>query len=631
MKNSCRLGDAFKIQNVKIKIIFYIALLTFMSCRQAATNDRENMPEKDPHTFSEPWKATVKHLDLAITVDFAAKQIRGKASWRFTKADNADTLTFDTKGLDIKKITVGSDEKEAVFTLGNGDALFGRPLRVHITAADTLVNIYYSTAPDAGALQWLEPQQTLGKKYPFLFTQSEPILGRSWVPCQDGPGIRFTYNATITVPPDLLALMSAENPQQKNSEGVYHFVQSHPIPSYLMALAVGDIAFKSIDERTGVYAEPGMLEKVALEFADMGKMVNAAEQLYGPYRWGRYDVLVLPPSFPYGGMENPNLTFATPTVIAGDRSLVSLVAHELAHSWSGNLVTNASWNDMWLNEGFTTYFERRIIEALYGKAEAKMQEALGMRSLTEVVEEKGATNQDTKLKGDYKGRDPDEGSSDIVYEKGYFFLRTIEEAVGREKLDNFLRAYFNTFAFQSRNTEQFVAELRSKLVTDSATAQKIRIDEWVYQPGIPGNIPASVSEDFNGIDSAVAGLRTKPIAGLRNRIRSTNEKLYFIEHLPADLNANEMAALDYEFSFTQSGNSEVQAAWYVLAIHHQYRKADPYIEKFLTEVGRRKFLRPLYKEMVKTAEGRAWAKKIYAKARPNYHPVSYTSIDELLK
>jgi leukotriene-A4 hydrolase len=615
--------------------LLFVLLAFAISCNTKQPTSQQDdtvLTEKDPHTFAEPDKAVVKHLDLTIKVNFDTKQISGKASWSISNIAKTDHIIFDIKLLDIQKVTVGADEKETKFSLGAADSILGKPLSINITDADTLVNIYYTTSKDAGALQWLEPQQTSGKKLPFLFTQSEPILARSWVPSQDGPGIRFTYNATVTVPKELLAVMSAENPQQKNADGVYHFKQTHPIPSYLLALAVGDIAFKKIDERTGVYAEPAMLEKAAWEFADMGKMVSAAEKLYGPYRWGRYDVLVLPPSFPYGGMENPNLTFATPTVIAGDRSLVSLVAHELAHSWSGNLVTNASWNDMWLNEGFTTYFEKRIIEALYGTGEAKMQEVLSRQALNDVVADKGTTNKDTKLKGDYKGRDPDEGSSDIVYEKGYAFLRTIEAAVGRERLDSFLRNYFNEFAFQSRNTEQFVAALNKDLIKgDTALANKIMVDEWVYQPGIPKNIPASVSDNFNKIDSAIANLHKAPVAGLHQQIKSTNELLYFISHLPADLTVDEMASLDKEFTFTQSRNSEVQAVWYVLAIAHQYKPAYAGIEKFLTEVGRRKFLVPLYKQMIKTAEGKVWAKKIYAKARGNYHPVAYNTIDELLK
>jgi aminopeptidase N len=613
-----------------------LALMVFvMACntKQESRKEENNLiTEKDPHTFAAPDKAVVKHLNLDIKVDFDTKKISGKASWVIDHVSETKEIIFDTKMLDISKVTAGIEEKEIKFSFGEEDSILGKPLRIAIADNDTLIHIYYSTSKDAGALQWLEPQQTAGKKRPYLFTQSEPILARSWVPCQDGPGIRFTYHATVRVPADLLAVMSAENPQQKNAEGVYHFKQTRAIPSYLMALAVGDIVFKSIDERTGVYSEPAMIDKVAWEFSDMGKMVTAAEKIYGPYRWGRYDVLVLPPSFPYGGMENPNLTFATPTVIAGDRSLVSLVAHELAHSWSGNLVTNATWNDMWLNEGFTTYFQQRITEAVYGKAEAKMQEVLSRQALYDVVKLKGDTSKDTKLKGDYKGRDPDEGSTDIVYDKGYAFLQTIEAAVGREKFDDFLKRWFNANAFHSRNTEQFVEYLNKELIKgDKAIADKIMVDAWIYGPGIPQNILPSVSEDFNKIDSALANLRKGPVTGLHQKIRSTNELLYFISHLPSDLTIEEMNSLDKEFAFSRSHNSEVQAAWYVLAIAHQYKPAYPFIEKFLTEVGRRKFLVPLYKQMIKTPEGNAWAKNIYAKARANYHPVSSHTIDELLK
>ena len=615
-----------------MRLIFFLIAVLIFSCKQNESKKSTAENTKDPHTFAEADKAIVKHLDLNIKVDFASQTIAGKASWTINNIGKTDKIIFDSKGLNIEKVTVGQNEEATKFSIGNEDAILGKPVTINIAPATTLVNIYYSTGKNAGALQWLNPQQTAGKKHPFLFTQSEPILARSWIPCQDGPGIRFTYNATVTVPKELLAVMSAENPQQKNNEGIYQFKQTHAIPSYLLALAVGDLKFKSIDERTGIYAEPSVLDKATYEFADMGKMVHVAEQLYGPYRWGRYDVLVLPPSFPYGGMENPNLTFATPTVIAGDRSLVSLIAHELAHSWSGNLVTNSSWNDMWLNEGFTTYFERRIVEALYGKDEARMQEVLGRQSLESVVKEKAKTKDDTKLKGDYKGRDPDEGSSDIVYEKGYAFLRTIEEAVGRPAFDSFLKSYFNTYAFQSRNTEQFLDYLDSQLIKDDkALADKIKADEWVYKPGIPANIPATGSANFAKIDSAISNLRTTPVTGLNDKIKSANELLYFLSHLPEDLTVQEMQALDKEFRFTQSGNAEVQDAWYVLAVRHQYKVAYPYIEQFLSSVGRRKFLVPLYKELIKTPEGKAWAKQVYAKARNNYHPVAYNTIDELLK
>ncbi|MEO7313423.1 MAG: M1 family metallopeptidase [Chitinophagaceae bacterium] len=617
------------------KIFFIASALILFSCNQKPA-DREAAVAgavNDPHSFSQPGKAVVIHLDLDIKVDFTTQQISGKAGWTINNISKGKDIVFDTKQLQIQKITLGTDERPTTFSLDADAGFMGQALHVAIDTGTTLVNIYYTSAKDAGALQWLTPQQTSGKKDPFLFTQSEPILARTWIPCQDGPGIRFSYNATVTVPPNLMAVMSAENPQTKSADGIYHFKQTHAIPSYLLALAVGDIAFKAIDNRTGIYAEPSVLEKAAWEFADMGKMTDAAEKLYGPYRWGRYDLLVLPPSFPYGGMENPNLTFATPTVIAGDRSLVSLVAHELAHSWSGNLVTNATWNDMWLNEGFTTYFERRIVEALYGREEANMEEVLGRQDLAKTIKEFGDTSADTKLKGNFAGRDPDEASSDIVYEKGAAFLRTIEEAAGREKFDDFLKKYFESHAFTSNTTEKFLVYLNKELIgTDTALADKIKAEDWIYKPGLPANMVPAISAEFNKIDTLLAGFNeTGNGGGLHDQIKSTNAILYFISHLPDSLNASKMTLLDKEFGFTNSGNAEVQCAWYTLAVRFHYLPAYANTEKFLMDVGRRKFLKPLYGEMIKTPEGKTWAKQVYAKARGNYHPVAYGTIDEMLK
>lgn len=609
-----------------------LLLLSAFACnsKQSSSVNSSSVAVKDPHSLANPSEAIVKHLDLDITVDFTTKQINGKAAWSIENITGADKIVFDTKDLSISKVTIGDNEQPVNFGIGKADDIFGAPLQVSIGPDTKKVIIYYTTSSNAAALQWLTPQQTAGKQQPFLFTQSQPILARSWVPCQDGPAVRFTYNATVKVPSQLMAVMSAENVQTKPADGVYHFRQTHPIPSYLMALAVGDLAFKAIDNRTGIYAEPSMLNKSVWEFADMGKMVNAAEKLYGPYEWGRYDVLVLPPSFPYGGMENPNLTFATPTVIAGDRSLVSLIAHELAHSWSGNLVTNATWDDMWLNEGFTTYFERRLVEELYGKEEAKMQEVIERQGLEKELAEADSTT-DTRLKTQLAGHDPDLAGNSVPYEKGYAFLRLIEETVGRDKFDPFLKNYFSQNKFQSKTTEQFLAELNDSF-KDDPSFKKINTDEWVNKPGLPASALPATSANFNAIDTLISNwTSSKSVIGLSKKIVSTNEKLYFIHHLPATITAGDMKALDSEFHFTTSGNAEVQTAWYTIAIKHHYTPANPNIEQFLTTVGRRKFLLPLYKELIKTAEGKQWAKEIYEKARGNYHPVAVNTFDALLK
>ncbi|CAN5161594.1 M1 family metallopeptidase [soil metagenome] len=615
-----------------------MVILLTASCKlipkeEAEQKTAQTVLQADPHSFSRPEKALVKHLDLDMYVDFEQKIISAKAAWTFDNITKGDSIIFDTRDLQIERVTIGDEQRPTSFKLGTTDLILGAPLSIKIDSSARKVNIYYTTSPKAAALQWLTPQQTAGKVQPFLFTQSEAVLGRTWIPSYDAPGVRFTYDARVKVPKNLLALMSAENPQQKNDSGIYHFTQPHPVPSYLVALAVGDITFKSIDNRTGVYAEPSVINKAAYEFADMGKMVAAAEKLYGPYRWGRYDLLVLPPSFPFGGMENPMLTFATPTVLAGDRSLVSLVAHELAHSWSGNLVTNSSWNDFWLNEGFTMYFERRITEALYGKEEREMQEVAGFNDLKNSLADFGNTNEDTKLKLNLNGRDPDLGVSDIAYEKGYLFLKNLEETVGRPALDYFLLKYFNGHAFQSMNTENFIAYLKQNL----PAALKINIDEWVYKPGLPEKIPVLQSARFNKIDSLIVrydsakSTRTAEAVNVfKNDINTTNERLYLLNHLPQNINVSDMQALDQTFGFTQSHNAEVQFAWYLQAIRHQYTAAYPFIENFLVNVGRRKFVMPLYKEMSKTPEGKSRAVEIYKKARQNYHSVTYRSVDELL-
>jgi len=619
----------------KLLIFIPIILLACNQSKKKASSAETVKPieRKDPHSFSEPSNCVVTHLDLKLNVNFETQILKGEATWTINKIGKIDEVIFDIKGLQIEKITLDDDTKDAFFALGDEEEFTGQPLSVDIKPTTKKIHIFYSTSKNAPALQWLNPNQTAGKKFPYLFTQSEAILARTWIPCQDSPSIRFTYNADVTVPQELLALMSAENPQKKNEIGVYHFEQKHAIPSYLMALAVGDIAFKAIDNRTGVYAEPSVLGKAAYEFADMGKMVTAAEKIYGDYRWGRYDVLVLPPSFPFGGMENPMLTFATPTVIAGDRSLVSLIAHELAHSWSGNLVTNATWNDFWLNEGFTVYFERRIVEQLYGKEEAQMQEVLGYKDLKGSINDMGVKNPDTRLKVDFTKRDPDLGVTDIAYEKGFFFLKSIEDAVGREKFDTFLKEYFNSHAFTSMGNDDFLAYLNDKLIkNDEALKNKINSYAWVYQPGLPKEFIPPVSKNFHKIDSLQKHLMANQNPkGLNKEIKSTNEKLYFIRTIPTPADLKLITAIDQEFGFTNSGNSEIQCAWYTLAINKNYIVAYPAMKNFLINVGRRKFLSPIYKALIKTPEGKKMAKDIYKEARPNYHSVAYNTLDEMLK
>lgn len=613
------------------KLILVTLFLTAIACQKKEKTEK-TAAVTDEHSYSKPELAVAKHLDLDIKVDFDTQTISGKASWTIDNISKGNEIIFDENTLNITKVTLGDEEKETKFELGKDTEFHGKPLHITIEPNTTKVNIYYNTTKEGVALQWLKPEQTADKKKPFVFSQGESVWSRTWIPCQDSPGVRFTYNAKVTVPKDLLAVMSAVNPQKKNETGVYTFKQDKAIPSYLMAIAVGDIEFQAIDNRTGVYAEPSVLKSAAYEFAELGKMVNAAEKLYGPYRWGRYDVLVLPPSFPYGGMENPNLTFLTPGVLAGDRSLTSLLAHELGHSWSGNLVTNATWDDIWLNEGFTTYVEHRIGEAIFGKKEFDMQNVITNKELVDNVAEYGDTNPDTRLKVSLTGRNPDDGISMIPYVKGYSFLRVIENAVGRDKFDPFIKNYFDSHAFQSITTEDFVKYLNENLIKgDKALADKIQLDNWIYKPGIPSNIVPVSSAEFDAIDAIQKSWRETGVAGLSKKITTTAEKQHFIDHLPADITAKEMEAIDKEFNFTKGGNFIIKRQWFVQAIRHQYKAADPAIEQFLIGSSRTGSIMMLYKEMVKTPEGKVWAKKVFDKAKSGYHATTIQAVEGVLK
>jgi leukotriene-A4 hydrolase len=582
---------------------------------------------QDPHSFSRPDEVAVDHLRLSLTVDFTRSQLTGRASLRLSNKTGADRLWLDTRGLDVQKVTLDDGRTEAAFTLGDEKEFLGRPLEIRITPQTQWVNIDYTTRPEAAALQWLTPEQA-GSPHPFLYTQSQAILARTWVPCQDTPGVRMTYEATVRVPQGLMAVMSAENPTRKSADGVYRFNMPQAIPSYLLALGVGDLEFRALGPNSGVYALPSMIERAAWELADTPKMIAAAEKLYGPYRWGRYDLLILPASYPFGGMENPRLTFATPTIIAGDRSLVALVAHELAHSWSGNLVTNATWNDFWLNEGFTTYFEGRIMEAVYGRPYFDMLAVLGRQDLDDTIEELGAGSPDTHLHLQLAGRDPDAGMNSIAYEKGALFLRTIEQAIGRERFDRFLRTYFDTLAFQSMDTARFVEYLNAQLPD---LAQKLRVEEWIYGPGVPASAVQVRSEAFASVDQALQAFAAgTPASGLQTSNWTTHHWLHFLRNVPKPLDIQKMAELDAAFNFSNSGNSEILHAWLMNVVANRYEPAYPALERFLTTVGRRKFLRPLYQELAKSPTGTEIALRIYEKARPGYHSVSQTTIDEIL-
>ena len=617
---------------MKINFVLTIfSILGVLSSCDSKTKNKDFSEDKnlimDMHTLSNYQDLPILNTHLELSANFQEKKLKGSVTHRFDENRKVDLLKLDTKYLKIDSIQDGNGNS-LEYSFGEFDELLGSALSVILNSQSNEVVIFYETTTKSEALDWLLPNQTAGKTFPFMYTQGQSIFTRSWIPIQDTPGVRITYSAKINTPENMMAVMSAANPQEMDTNNVYSFEMNQPIPPYLIALAVGNLEFKAIDYRTGVYAEPSMVEECANELIDMGKMVDVAEQLYGKYDWDRYDVIVLPPSFPFGGMENPRLTFATPTIIAGDRSLVSLIAHELAHSWSGNLVTNATWNDFWLNEGFTVYFERRIMEALYGRDYSEMLALLGFQDLQNQVDNSQPAMQLLRL--NMKGKHPDDAMTDIAYEKGYFFLRMLEENIGREKMDEFLKKYFNDHKFQTIVTEEFLSYLKENLLDDNFKG--LHVEQWVYNSGIPKNCPKVKSLRFENVESSVATFLDGGAQELKviSEKWSTHEWLHFLKHLPESLNLDQMEDLDKVFNLSNSGNSEIVAVWFLQSIKNDYRPAFENLEKFLLKIGRRKFLQPLYLELSKNQEHKIWAKKVYQKARNNYHYVSFNTIDDIL-
>lgn len=675
------------------------------------------------HSYANDGEFLITHMDMRLAVNFADKTIEGWVEYSLVHAYLRDNrkpgsvppdhfnpitgnhiLLLDHRDMDVlgvyaggsfdkKSGTLKNGAKGLLFEVGIGVAdtlLFGKPLEIEVPRSQSKIVIHYKTRPSAGALQWLSPTQTYDQTHPFLFSQSQAILARTWIPLQDKPSVRFTYTSEVRVvcgigvedpdinPADFNVVMSAVklgNPEGDivSNNKVHRFEQKKPIPSYLMAIAVGSFGYKSLGKNTGVYAEHKLLQKAAWEFADLQKMVDAAGEMFGEYAWGDYNVLVLPPSFPFGGMENPVVTFATPTIIAGDRSLVSLLAHELAHSWSGNLVTNRTWDDFWLNEGFTVYVESRIMEQLYGKNYADMLRVLGKGELDKtlgwMLKE---APEDSHLRLHLGDRDPDEGLTDIAYEKGRFFLMMLEQLYGRAAFDEFLNGHFRKYAFGTVTTDLFLADLKAfheKQVTGNVVGPlptwrdfEPRVMAWIDGEGLPvGGFPVLESKEFERVEQQVskflwsgeplhAGSSIPCDASVIDTSGfTTHHWLHLLRKLhtrtdgsPGRLSREEMAGLDARFHFTQTQNAEIACDWFVLSIQSDYRPAYQAMHDFLLKVGRRKFLMPIYEALLAQyvvkdgkyesafAQGKEMATEIFLQAEPGYHSVAARSLRELL-
>ena len=639
-------------------LIFLVGLL--MSCDQkpsATETSTEKLADStfDDHSYSNLREIHTTHLDLELEVNFQNKTIYGVARHTMNN-NNTDTAIFDINGLLIQKVTLGSKnhEKETDFVIGNmdKDSILGQPLLVTTKNKTQQINIYYQTTENSAALDWLDSNLTSSKTKPFLYTQGQAILTRTWIPIQDSPSNRITYSAKVTVPDDLMAVMSAKNKRVKSSDGNYFFEMKKPIPSYLIALAVGDLSYQSLGPNTGFYCEPELAQACLFEFQDLPKMMQAAEKIYGKYQWEQYDLLVLPYSFPFGGMENPMLTFVNPTIITGDRSLTSVVAHELAHSWSGNLVTNRTWNDFWLNEGFTVYFEQRIMEELYGKDVSDILAAVEYYELQDELKTIANSKypEDSRLFLDLKNRNPDDGMTDIAYVKGAFFLKTLEQKVGRKKFDIFIQSYFEKNAFKTINSEEFIRYLDKNLLSNKEV--KFNHLDWIYKEGLPKNclqIHSTRLEKMkvlaNDFTQGKAIFKTKVsyqkirikgkmrkkklIERLKREDHIVQEWQTFIRTLPKSISKEKLKDIDVHLGFKNCGNSEIMTEWFTLALENNYTELNSDIERFLKKVGRRKYLVPIYKAMNKVNP--KLAMQIFENSKNQYHAVSRNSIEELLK
>jgi len=594
-----------------------------------------NAAATDSHSFANVQDVRTTNLSLDLTVDFTRKQLSGYAEHQLQWLNpKATRFIVDTRALVVEKVqglAADGQWSDIKYVLGIADPIKGQPLTMQLTPKVSTVRIFYHTTDGTTGLQWLSAMQTTEKKQPFLFSQSQAIHARSWIPLQDTPAVRLTYQAHIRTPKDLLAVMSADNSKNTERDGDYQFSMPQKVPAYLIALAVGDLHFKEMSEQTGIYAEKAWLDKAVYEFADTQKMIDVASKLYGEYHWGRYDLLILPSSFPFGGMENPRLSFITPTVITGDRSLVSLIAHELAHSWSGNLITNSSWNDLWINEGFTNFVENRLMREVYGDARADMEANLSYHELLRDMH--GLSPLDTALRVDLTGRDPDDAFSLVPYVKGQLFLSWLEFKFGQARFDEFMAGYFGKHQFQSMDTKVFLQFLTEQLINKYpgvVTAQQI--EQWVDKPGIPADAVVSQSDAFVKVEAQLKLWLTQeqPLRRLNTTKWTVHEWLHFINQLPRELSFAQLSELDEVYMFSSSLNAEIFVAWARLTIPQNYPPIFTPLRKFLLEVGRTKFVVPLYKELKANPEKSGWASAIYRDARAGYHPLTQSQIDKFL-
>jgi aminopeptidase N len=601
----------------------------------------------DYHSFANIDQFRVTRVELNLRVDFVNKVLFGAVALQVKRLDpNATQLVLDSRDLDIRDVSekpssvIGALSKSETtwvsrpFHVDRGDPLLGSPLVIELPPlkrSTETIKIEYVTSPTAPALQWLTDRQTAGKHHPFMYTLSYPIAARSWIPLQDTPLVRATYSALIHTDDSVLAVMSAKNDPKVKRNGEYSFVMSDPVPSCLIALAVGDLRFKETGTRTGVYAEKPLLEQAAKDFADADTMLKSAERLFGPYRFDRYDVVVMPPSFPIEEVGNPDAPFVTPTAVSGDRSQESVVAQALAQAWAGGLVSVSSWRDVWINEGLSRYMRDRLTEELFGRPRTEAQSWFTLRSLRDDLGSQSAADQ--LLAADLRGRDPASAGREPAFEKAGLFFAYLDAKYGRERFDAFLKGYFDHFMLKSIDTDQFIAYLKENLLDRfPGIVTREQVLAWVTSAGIPADAMLPASAAFDTVDAARSAWLTGkvPARKIDTRGWETPQWQYFLFGMPA-LRRDQLADMDQAFGFNRSTNAQVAGAWFLLVIRNDYQPGYQRLEEYLESTGRSSLIVPLYAELVRTPAGATLAKRVYALAKPFYQARTAALVDAVVR
>ena len=619
------------------KISFFLILIIFIS----KTN------QKELNTFSNYDIISQTNINVHFIVDFDNKKVDGEVTISFKALEDGEVIILDTKSLIIKSIKDNTGN-ELDFKLDNYYRLesHGVPLKIYkeYSKDDTFdITIEYSTTKDCMAIDWLEPEQTSGGKYPFMYSQCQSILCREMLPIQDTPAVKMPVQISITVPEELIGLAAGLFVEEINNGNNKTFIYALdiPIPSYLIAIAAGDIGSQNVSERCTIYAEKTVVEKAAWEFSDTEKFLKIAENYIGEYVWGQYNILVLPPSFPFGGMENPTLTFLTPSLIAGDKSLVSVVAHEISHSWTGNLVTNENWPDFWLNEGFTMFIERKILSSHKDKDMAKLDAMVGLSDLKADIIAFGESKSFSSLEPNLLGRNPDDAFNKVPYEKGFNLLYYLENKVNNDDIfQKFMRSYIDKFkkgVVKYMDFRTFFETFIKNNVKDwEKILNDIDWDTWVFAPGFP-----PVENDFSNkyadeVDQAVKDFYENKLSDdfvKKFKDWFTLLKQNFLNKIKEsdiELSETQLEFLNEKLELIQGKyNVEVSCSYYLTVLYHGTlsTKFEESLVDFLGKHGRINYIRPLFSALAR--RNKELAIKTLDKYRNFYHSIiiKYIEID----